>query len=228
MNPITIILAEDHTIVREGLGILLGLESDMRVVAQAENGREAVDLTLKFRPDIVVMDIAMPLLNGHEATLQILRAVPATKILMLSAHSDDAYVKKALSYGASGFLAKQTASTVLAKAIRDIDRGIPYFSPEILRRLSYHEKKARDSGDLIPKINAQDLSPREIEVLTLIAGGSANKETAWKLNISIKTVEKHRQSLMEKLNLHDTAGLTRYAVETGIIESSIQETMMES
>lgn len=228
MNPITVILAEDHTIVREGLGILLGLEKDFLVVAEAGNGREAVSLALEHRPNVVVMDIAMPLLNGLEATRQILRSAPETRILMLSAHSDDAYVKQALTYGATGFLVKQTASNLLAKAIREVHRGKGYFSPAILKRLSHHDDKAKANGDLPPKSGSRDLSPREMEVRQLIAEGKANKETAWELNISIKTVEKHRQSLMEKLDIHDTAGLTRYAIETGIIESSVQSTTVDS
>ncbi len=227
MSHITILLAEDHTIVREGLGILLGLEKDFKVIAEAENGRIAVDLALKHRPDVVVMDIAMPLLNGLEATRQIHRFSPDTKVLMLSAHSDDAYVKQALAYGAAGFLVKQSASNLLAKAIREVHRGERFFSPAILKRLSHHDNKARANGDLSPKPEARELSPREMEVLQLIAEGKANKETAWELGISIKTVEKHRQSLMEKLNIHDTAGLTRYAIETGIIESSVQGTTPE-
>lgn len=227
MNPITIILAEDHTIVREGLGILLGMEKDFLVVAEAANGREAVTLALEHRPNVVVMDIAMPLLNGLEATRQILRTAPETRILMLSAHSDDAYVKQALAYGATGFLVKQTASNLLSKAIREVHRGNAYFSPAILKRLSHHEEKAKANGDLPPCSGARELSPREMEVLQLIAEGKANKETAWELSISIKTVEKHRQSLMEKLDIHDTAGLTRYAIETGIIESSVQSTTVE-
>lgn len=228
MSLITIILAEDHTIVREGLGILLSLEQDFQVVAEAANGREAVTLTLEHRPHVVVMDIAMPLLNGLEATRQILRTAPETKILMLSAHSDDAYVKQALAYGATGFLVKQTASILLTKAIREIYRGNAYFSHGILKRLSHHELKAKARGDLPPKSGARQPSPREMEVLQLIAEGKANKETASELKISIKTVEKHRQSLMEKLDIHDTAGLTRYAIETGIIESSVQNTTVES
>jgi DNA-binding NarL/FixJ family response regulator len=228
MNLITIIIAEDHTIVREGLGILLGLEKDFLVVAVAANGREAVTLALELRPDVVVMDIAMPLLNGLEATRQILRTAPETKILMLSAHSDDAYVKQALAYGAVGFLVKQTASNLLAEAIREVHQGGACFSPEIRRRLDYQEAKARANGDLPPKSGSCELSPREMEVLQLIAEGKANKETAWELGISIKTVEKHRQNLMEKLDIHDTAGLTRFAIETGIIESSVQSTTVET
>jgi DNA-binding NarL/FixJ family response regulator len=227
MSPITIIIAEDHTIVREGLGILLSLEKDFLVVAEAANGREAVGLALEYRPHVVVMDIAMPLLNGLEATRQILSSIPSTRVLMLSAHSDDAYVKQALTYGAAGFLVKQTASTLLAEAIREVHRGGACFSPEIRKRLDHHETRAKANGGLPPRGGACELSPREMEVLQLIAEGKANKETAWELGISIKTVEKHRQNLMEKLDIHDTAGLTRFAIETGIIESSVQSTTVD-
>jgi DNA-binding NarL/FixJ family response regulator len=227
MKAITVLLAEDHTIVREGLGILMGLDKGLEVIAEAENGRQAVDLTRKLRPDVVLMDIAMPLLNGLEATRQILRSVPTTKVLILSAHSDDAYVKQALAYGAAGFLVKQTASNSLSKAIREVQRGMSFFSPSINRRLALHQKKAHESGALQPNPKATLLSPREMEVLQLIAEGKTNKETAWELSISVKTVEKHRHSLMEKLNIHETAGLTRHAIETGIIESSVQETTFE-
>ena len=224
MNPITILLAEDHQIVREGLRALLKLEPDFKIIAEAENGREAVNLASKYKPNIIVMDIAMPLLNGMEATRQILHLSPASKVLILSAHSDDAYVERVMSLGASGYLIKQTASHVLPAAIREIHKGRPFFSPTISQRRFHHERKARAQGDL-PQKNAARLTPRESEVLQLVAEGKANKETADELKISIKTVEKHRQKVMEKLNIHDTAGLTRYAISNGFIESSVQKTI---
>jgi DNA-binding NarL/FixJ family response regulator len=226
MKSITILLAEDHTIVREGLRSLLARETDFNVIGEAENGREAVALAGKFQPDIVIMDIAMPQLNGMEATRQILQKTPASKILILSAHSDDAYVDKVMSLGAAGYLLKQTASHVLPIAIRDVHQGKPFFSPDVARRRLHHQQKARDAGDLAPKPGANKLTTREMEVLQLVAEGNANKQTADQLNISIKTVEKHRQKVMEKLNIHDTAGLTRYAIATGIIENSIQKTTL--
>jgi DNA-binding NarL/FixJ family response regulator len=168
----------------------------------------------------------MPLLNGLEATRQILQAAPATKILILSAHSDDAYVNRVMSLGAAGYLIKQTAADVLPEAIRKVHKGQTFFSPTISKRLHHHQKKARARGDLRMKKGANELSPREMEVLQLIAEGTANKETAAELQISVKTVEKHRQKVMEKLNIHDTAGLTRHAIATGIIESSVQVTIL--
>jgi DNA-binding NarL/FixJ family response regulator len=224
MTPITILLAEDHQIVREGLRAMLNLEPDLQVIAEAENGRQAVDLFAKHRPDVVVMDIAMPLLNGMEATRQILQAYPGARVLILSAHSDDAYVALVMAIGASGYLIKQSAAHVLSEAIRAVHRGKTCFSPVIAKRRNYQKKRAHDQGEL-PGKPAPTLSTREMEVLQLIAEGKANKETAAELHISVKTVEKHRQSLMDKLNIHDTAGLTRHAIASGIIESSVQVTI---
>ena len=225
MKSISVLLAEDHQIVREGLRAMLNLEPDIKVVGEAENGRQAVDLVAKLDPDVVVMDIAMPLLNGMEATRQILQGRPDTKVLILSAHSDDAYVAMVMAIGASGYLIKQTAAHVLPEAIRAIDQGKTFFSPIIAKRRNHQKQKAHDLGEL-PGKAIHALSTREMEVLQLIAEGKANKETADVLNISVKTVEKHRQSLMNKLNIHDTAGLTRYAIASGIIENSVQVTIV--
>lgn len=225
MNPITVLLAEDHMIVREGLRALLKLEADIEVVGEAENGRQAVALASKLCPDVIVMDISMPLLNGLEATRQILQTAPSTKVLMLSAHGDDAYVEQVMALGASGYLIKQTAAHMLTAAIREVHQGKLFLSPSISKRRKDHDEKAHARGDL-PGKKAVQLSSREMEVLQLIAEGKANKETAEELHISVKTVEKHRQSLMEKLNIHDTAGLTRYAISAGIIESSVQVTII--
>jgi DNA-binding NarL/FixJ family response regulator len=226
MNPITVLLAEDHMIVREGLRALLKLEPDIEVVAEAENGRQAVELVGKLLPQVVVMDIAMPLLNGLEATRQILNIAPKTRILILSAHSDDAYVEKVMSLGAAGYLIKQTASHTLPKAIRVVSQGKDCFSPTISKRRNHHQVQAENRGELINEASSNKLTSREMEVLQLIAEGKANKESADELNISVKTIEKHRQSLMNKLNIHDTAGLTRHAIATGIIESSVQVTIL--
>lgn len=225
MNPITILLVEDHEIVREGLAALLKVESDMKIIGQAEDGRRAVNQVSKLCPDVVVMDIAMPLLNGLDAAKQILKEAPGTRIIILSAHNDDAYVQKAISIGVSGYLIKQTASHVLPEAIREVASGKSFFSPLIAKRLEDQALKARADGTSGTSKPPQ-LTPRESEVLQLIAEGNPNKMTADILNISIKTVEKHRQSLMEKLNIHDTAGLTRHAIAEGVIESSVQVTII--
>ncbi len=226
-NKISVLLADDHTMVREGLHALLNVESDIEVIGEAENGREAVEMANRFSPDVVVMDIAMPLLNGLEATRQILKSNPKMKIFILSAHGDDAYVNQARSIGASGFLIKQTAAHVLPEAIRQIHRGSVFYSPAISKRLIQNQQKAQQNGDRRTRTEIAELTSREAEVLQLVAEGRANKQTAAELNISIKTVEKHRQSLMQKLNIHDTAGLTRYAIAVGIIESCVQVTIME-
>jgi DNA-binding NarL/FixJ family response regulator len=224
MKTITVLLAEDHLIVRAGLRALLKPEPDIKVVGEAGNGREAVKLTRSLCPDVVVMDIAMPLLNGLEATRQILRDAPATRVLILSAHSDDAYLENVVAIGAAGYLIKQTAAHVLPKAIREVHAGKPFFSLVISKRLRHQKQDA--SGSPPPVLTANRLTSREMEVLQLIVEGKPNKEIAGILHISIKTVEKHRHNLMRKLDIHDTASLTRYAIANGIIESSVQVTIL--
>lgn len=225
MKSITLLLAEDHLIVREGLRVLLEKDPDFRIAGEAGDGHQAVQLALKLKPDIVVLDIAMPLLNGMEVTRQILKQPGRTKVLILSAHSDDNYVERVVALGASGYLVKQSASHVLATAIREVAGGKIYFSPGIAQRRGQQaRRRALHFGGPANSENSEKLSPREAEVLQMIAEGMANKQTADALGISIKTVEKHRQKLMEKLNIHDTAGLTRHAIATGVIESLVQNT----
>ena len=225
MKRITVLLAEDHTIVREGFRKMLELEDDLEVVGEAQDGRQAVAMVKKLRPAVVLMDIAMPLLNGLEATRQVLKALPTTKVVILSAHSDDAYVKNATESGAMGFLLKQNSSHVVCDAIREVQKGKTFYGPTIARRLHQLDGKLPDRAGRPQSRNAR-LTSREMEVLQLIAEGKANKETAAELGISIKTVEKHREKVMSKLDLHDTAGLTRYAISAGIIESSVQLTIV--
>ena len=225
MKPITVLLAEDHHLVREGFRSLLQHETDIDVVGEAATGRQAIQLTRKFRPSVVVMDIAMPQLNGLEATRQILKEFPDTRVLILSAHSDDAYVEQVGSLGAAGFLLKQSSSSLLAKAIREVDKGNSFFSPPIAKRFRDRTRKPAP-GSGLSKGSGNRLSSREVEVLQLIAEGKPNKQVAAELGVSFKTVDKHRQHLMAKLNIHDTAGLTRYAISTGIIENSVQVTIV--
>ena len=224
MKKITVLLAEDHMIVREGFRKMLELEDDIEVVGEVSDGRQAVALAKKLLPDVVLMDIAMPLLNGLEATRQLLKAVPKTKVLMLSAHSDDAYVKNATDSGAVGFLLKQTSAHDVCRAIREVNQGKMFFSPSISQRRDRLNLAPQERGELNKKM--AQLTSREMEVLQLIAEGSANKQIAAELGIGIKTVEKHREHLMEKLDIHDTAGLTRHAISAGIIESSVQLTIV--
>ncbi len=223
MKRITVLLAEDHQIVREGFRALLAHEPDIEVVGEAETGRQALQLTRKLRPAVVVMDIAMPLLNGLEATRQIRKDFPQTKVLILSAHSDDAYVEQMAALGAAGFLLKQTSSHALAAAIREVEKGNTFFSPSIAKRARDRGQKSTDRGGNFKKKNK--LSSREVEVLQLIAEGKPNKQVAAELGVSFKTVDKHRQHLMSKLDIHDIAGLTRYAIAEGIIESNVRVTI---
>jgi len=225
MKKITVLLAEDHTIVREGFRKMLELEDDIEVAGEAQDGRQTVALAIKLRPAVVLMDIAMPLLNGLEATRQVLKAVPGTKVLILSAHSDDAYVQNATESGAVGFLLKQTSAHDVCRAIREVQKGKTFFSPSISKRLDRLHSPSPGRAGIVNK-NGAPLTSREMAVLQLIAEGKANKETADELGISIKTVEKHRENLMAKLDIHDTAGLTRYAIGAGIIESSVQLTIV--
>jgi DNA-binding NarL/FixJ family response regulator len=225
MKTIKTLLADDHTIVREGLRALLFADKEIEVIGEAHNGREAVAMAEALRPDVVVMDIAMPLLNGLEATKQILAKNPGIKVLILSAHSDDAYIDRVIAVGAVGFLIKQTSAQILGKAVHEVMAGNSFYSPQVSKRLRDHYQKPDKTGGLLIK-KATGLTSRELEVIQLVAEGHANKQVASGLNISIKTVEKHRQHLMDKLNIHDTAGLTRYAIAQGIIESSVQVTIV--
>jgi DNA-binding NarL/FixJ family response regulator len=219
MERIRIVLADDHTVVRQGLRALLTAEPDIEIVGEAENGREAVKLVRDLQPHVAVIDIAMPVLNGMEATRQITRMYPGTRVVILSSYSDDDYVQQVTEAGAAAYLVKQTAANELLKAIREVYRGNAYFSPAIAKRLRDQCRSAL-SGGPTPRKRTDYLTTREAEVLQLIAEGLANKQIAAELCISIKTVEKHRQQVMNKLNIHDVAGLTRHAIAKGIIESN--------
>jgi len=220
MNKITVLLADDHTVVRQGLRALLAAESDIEIVGEAENGRVAVQLAKKLLPNVAVIDIAMPLLNGLEATRQITKTVPQTKVLILSSYSDDEYVQQLTEAGAAGYLIKQTAANDLLKAIREASKGNAFFSPTIAKRLRDQCREAFVNGSSQKK-RTDYLTTREAEVLQLIAEGRPNKQIAAELCISIKTVEKHRQQVMNKLGIHDVAGLTRHAIAKGIIQTNI-------
>src|ERR1051325_5538982 len=220
MQKINVLLADDHTVVRQGFRALLEAEQDIAVVGEAETGRQAGGLARKLRPDVVLMDIAMPTLNGLEATRQILKELPDIKVLILSSYSDDEYVRQLTEAGAAGYLLKQTAAAELLKAIREARRGNAFFSPAISKRIMDHYRETLLKG--VPVRKSTDLlTTREAEVLQLIAEGKANKQIAVELSISIKTVEKHRQQLMNKLDIHDIAGLTRYAISKGVIEAGV-------
>ncbi len=225
MKKISILIAEDHQVVREGLLRLLGLDADLDVVGEAQDGRTAVEMATRLHPDVILMDIAMPQLNGLEATRQILKNRPATKIIILSAYSEDSFINTATEAGAVGFLLKQSSVRNVCDGIRSVMAGQTCFSDPITRRIANpgHSTPV-PGGQPLPKRVV--LTSRENEVLQLVAEGKANKETAVALGIGIKTVEKHREHLMCKLGIHDTAGLTRYAIGAGIIESPVQVTIL--
>jgi DNA-binding NarL/FixJ family response regulator len=221
MKPITVLLADDHDILRMGLQVLLQAEGDIEVVGQAANGRLAVEMAKKLTPHVVLMDIAMPGLNGLEATRQIVLAVPSAAVLILSAYSDDDYIDRMVAMGAAGYVLKQSPGRVVAQAIRDVTNGKSFFDAFISKRLQDGARRAPGATTASsPVPGRRELTSREEEVLQLIAEGSPNKEIASDLGISIKTVEKHRQHLMDKLKIHNTAGLTRYAIAAGVVESS--------
>jgi DNA-binding NarL/FixJ family response regulator len=216
VKKITVFLSDDHAIFREGLRLLLETADDIEVVGEADNGSRAVGEAKRLRPDVVLMDLAMPLLNGVEAARRISREVPGVKVLILSSFNDDLHVRHAIEAGAAGYLMKETASRDLLRAIRETSKGNAFFSPLIARRLS----KQWRNRDLQSETSAHGLTGRQTEILQLIAEGHSSKQMAALLSISVKTVEKHRQALMDKLDIHEIATLTRYAVSTGIVDSN--------
>jgi DNA-binding NarL/FixJ family response regulator len=208
---IRILLADDHALVRQGFGMILEAQPDMEIVGQAGNGREAVELAEKLRPDVVVMDVAMPELNGTEATRRLAASTPRTRVLALSMHKDSVYVREILRAGARGYLLKDSGDTDLVAAVRAVAKGEGYISPAVSDAvLSDYRKHVTDPLDL--------LTGREREVLQSIAEGKTNKEIATALNLSVYTVEAHRGRIMEKLNLHSTGELVRFALRNGLID----------
>jgi len=229
-NPdsITVLLVDDHAVVREGLRALLILEGGFDIVGQAANGLEAVERALELCPDVVVMDLAMPQLNGLEAARRIhQQATKCPKILILSAHGDDAYVEEVANLSVQGYLVKQASAHLLADAVRRVYRGETVYSPGISKRLiDGKQLPARVSRAGRTQKQVDTLTSREREIVQLVAESYANKQIAAELEISIKTVEKHRQSAMSKLGIHDAAGLTRYAISAGIIENVVRSTIL--
>jgi DNA-binding NarL/FixJ family response regulator len=215
MNTIRILLAEDHTIVRKGLRSLLDSEAGIQVVGEAADGREAVDKVRHLLPDVVVMDIAMPGLNGLEATRQIRKQFPRVRVLILTMHADEEYILQILQAGASGYVVKQAAPEELVSAVKTVDRGDLFLSPSISRTVV--QEYIRQAEAMAGRDSYEPLTPREREVLQLIAEGRPPREIAEILRISVKTIETHRAHLMRKLDAHSTADLTRYAIRKGII-----------
>lgn len=215
MKKLRILLADDHVVMRTGLRALLERQPNLEVVGESENGRETIDLAASLKPDVVVMDVGMPVLNGIEATKTIVTEHPNIAVVILSMHVDESYVMRALKAGARGYLLKDSAPADLLSAVQAVSQNKSFFSPKVSRILAedyvrvLKQKGAVDSYDL--------LTSREREILQLLAEGKANKEVAAALNISPYTVETHRSHILEKLNLHNPAELILYAVRKGII-----------
>jgi two-component system response regulator NreC len=215
VSQIRVVLADDHTLIRAGLGLVVGAQPDLTVVGEANDGREAVAMTEKLKPDVVVMDIGMPSLNGIEACRKIRAALPETQVVMLSMHSDEGYVLRALKAGAKAYLLKDSAEADLSRAIHAVVAGKSFFSPAVGKVLleDYMRKLERTGAEDSYEL----LSAREREILQLVAEGKSSKEIANLLSLSAYTVETHRARIMQKLNLHNIPELILYAVRKGII-----------
>ncbi len=208
---IRILLADDHSLVRQGFRMILSAQPDMEIVGEAGNGREAVELAEKLQPDLVIMDVTMPELNGIEATRRLITAAPRARVLALSMHKDSVYVREILRAGARGYLLKDSVDADLLAAVRAVAKGEGYLSPAVSDAvLTDYRRHVTDPLDL--------LTSREREVLQMIAEGKTNKEIATLLNLSVYTVEAHRGRVMEKLNLHSTGELVRFALRSGLID----------
>jgi DNA-binding NarL/FixJ family response regulator len=217
MSPIKVLLAEDHTIVRKGIRSLLDGVTDIEVVGEAEDGREAVEKVGQLLPDVVLMDNTMPILNGLEATRQIKKQFPQIMVLILTMHTDEEYIFQFLQAGASGYLVKKTVPKELVSAIKAVYRGDSFLSPSISKKVIEEYLRHGRETDTRKEDSYTQLTDREREVLQLIAEGFSNKEIAEQLHLSIKTVGNHRLNLMEKLDIHNVSDLTKYAIRKGII-----------
>jgi two-component system response regulator NreC len=215
MNKIRIVLADDHTVIRAGLRLLLERQPDLVVVGEAEDGRQTVELADAEKPDVIVMDIAMPNLNGIEAARQIIGKHPRTAVVILSMHSDESYVMRALKAGARAYLLKDSAEADLIRAVRAVCEGKSFFSPAVSKMLlEDYIRQLQDRGE---EDSYELLTTREREILQLLAEGKTNKEVATVLNLSLYTVETHRAHILQKLGLHSIPDLILYAVRKGII-----------
>jgi two-component system response regulator NreC len=216
MDMIKVLLVDDHAVVRSGLRMLLESQSDMEIVGEAESGEEALQLTRKVRPDVILMDIAMPDMTGIEATRRVKERDEDAAVLALTMHEDDQYFFEMLNAGASGYLPKRAAPDELVTAIRTVSRGEVFLYPSLATRLVKDYLQRVEAGD--QPVIYDELTPREREVLILIAEGLTNAEIAEELVISPKTVDSHRENIMRKLNLHSRIDLVKYAIKKGLIE----------
>ena len=215
MDKIRVFLVDDHTVVRQGLRRILESDDEIEIVGEAGDGRTAVELVQKLRPHVIVMDVAMPELNGIEATRQIVKRVEGAKVLVLSMHGDDIYVRQALKAGARGYLLKDSEDLDLIKAVKAIRAGGSFFSPPVSKLVLSGYLGDKGEGELESSVTR--LTDREREVLQLIAEGKTNKDVAHSLSVSVNTVETHRKHIMEKLDLHNTAELVRFAIRTKMV-----------
>jgi two-component system response regulator NreC len=215
MSEITLILADDHAMVRSGLRMLLEVQNDIRIIGEAENGTQAVQQAMSLKPDIVLMDVQMPDMNGIEATKELKRMVPETAVLALTIYEDDQYFFEMLKAGASGYIPKRAAPDDLVNAIRTVARGEVFLYPTLAARL-VQDFVNRQGVEAPPVV--EDLTTREQEVLTLIAEGLTNAAIGEKLEISVKTVDRHRENIMHKLNMHNRVELVKYALRVGLID----------
>lgn len=218
MNKIRLLVADDHPVVRAGLRMLLGTQPDMEVVGEAVDGATAVERALELRPDVVVMDITMRGANGLAATREIVRRIPQTKVLILTMHDSEEYLRQTLEAGATGYVLKQAADTELAVAIRAVQRGEIYLYPAFTRVLLRDFTPNRDTDGQAQRDSYELLSPREKEVLRMVALGHTNRKIADQLFLSVKTIETYRARVMEKLNLRTRAALVRYALLRGLLD----------
>ncbi len=220
MSKIRVFVADDHNIVRRGLISILSLMEDVEVVGEAEDGRTAVEEVLNVVPDLVLMDVSMPNLNGMEATRRIKNRKPEIRVLVLSAHDNEAYVLESLRSGANGYILKNTSADDLHAAIRVVNSGQAFFSPGISKILAEdYVRRVTDPSntETIPPPNGPRLTNREREILQLIAEGLSHQQISDQLHISIRTVDTHRNNIIQKLDIHDAAGLVTYAIKNGIV-----------
>ena len=217
MNPIRVLLADDHTLVRAGVRSLLETLRDVAVIAEAADGSEALVLIAAHRPDVALLDINMPRLGGLEAAARVARDFPTTRVIILSMHVDEEYVREAIRVGASGYLLKDSGTSELETAIRAVARGETYLSPAASTHLVAGYQRHESGAASAPASAPDPLTPRQREVLRLIAAGLPTKAIARTLGISVKTAEVHRTQLMDRLDIHEIAGLVRYAIRTGLV-----------